>query len=86
MQTWHVYLLECSDGTYYCGITTDLNRRLGQHNRGTAAKYTRSRTPVRLIASAEAEDKSQALRIELFVKKSPKKSKPLILQNKSWLI
>jgi len=86
MQTWHVYLLECSDGTYYCGITTNLERRLRQHNNGTASKYTRTRTPVRCIASCRVKDKSEALKVELFVKKSPKAQKRSIIQNKSWKI
>ncbi|WP_147821217.1 GIY-YIG nuclease family protein [Salidesulfovibrio onnuriiensis] len=86
MQTWHVYLLECSDGTYYCGITTDLDRRLRQHNNGTAAKYTRYRAPVRLLTSAEVEDKSEALKVELFVKKTPRSKKCSVITNKSWKI
>lgn len=84
MQTWHVYLLECSDGTYYCGITTDLERRLRQHNDGSASKYTRARTPVRCIVSCDVRSKSEALKVELFVKKAPKARKIAILKNKSW--
>jgi putative endonuclease len=40
MKKWFVYILECSDGTLYTGITTDINRRLNQHNTGKGAKYT----------------------------------------------
>lgn len=63
-----VYILRCSDGTLYCGITSDRNRRLAQHNRGTASKYTRSRRPVEMVWSEEAEDKSAALKRELEIK------------------
>lgn len=68
---WHVYLLRCADGTLYCGATTDLARRVAEHNAGTGAKYTRSRRPVRLVASAPFADKSAALRAEHAVKRKP---------------
>lgn len=45
----HVYVLECADGTYYTGYTTDLERRVEEHNDGEAAKYTRGRTPVEVV-------------------------------------
>ena len=53
MRTGYVYILECSDGSYYTGSTTNLERRLEQHQVGEGAKYTRSRRPVRLIYSEE---------------------------------
>ena len=46
---WVCYLLECADGTLYCGITNDLDKRLNAHNAGEGAKYTRSRLPVTLV-------------------------------------
>lgn len=73
--SWQVYLLRCADGTLYCGITTDMQRRLAQHNAGTASKYTRSRLPVTLAARIGVADKSAALRLELAVKKQPKARK-----------
>ncbi len=42
----YVYIVECRDGTLYTGWTTDIERRIGQHNKGTGAKYTRARRPV----------------------------------------
>lgn len=72
---WQVYLLRCADDTLYCGITTDLERRLDQHNAGTASKYTRARLPVQVAASVQVPDKSAALRLELAVKKKPKSRK-----------
>ncbi|MDD3310614.1 GIY-YIG nuclease family protein [Pseudodesulfovibrio sp.] len=75
MTCWHVYLLRCADGTLYCGVTNDLDRRLAQHTAGTASKYTRSRTPVRLELAAEVPSKSDALRLELRVKARKKDEK-----------
>ena len=67
---WLVYLLECADGTLYCGITTNMDRRLGQHNGqiNGGARYTRGRRPVRLLASRACDGKSAALRLEKAVK------------------
>ncbi|MBU1229786.1 MAG: GIY-YIG nuclease family protein [Proteobacteria bacterium] len=75
MSNWRVYLLTCSDGTLYCGVTTDLARRLAEHNAGTASKYTRARRPLALAASAPSRDKGGALRLELAVKKQPRAAK-----------
>ncbi|MCG8530068.1 MAG: GIY-YIG nuclease family protein, partial [Desulfovibrionales bacterium] len=68
---WVVYLVQCADGSLYCGITTDMDRRLGEHNSGKGAKYTRSRRPVSLIASAFVPDRSTASKIESKKKKQP---------------
>ena len=68
---WLVYLLECADGTYYCGVTCHLARRLAQHN-GTCAggaKYTRARRPVRLRATLPCAGRAEAQRQEAHIKK-----------------
>lgn len=83
MPTWYVYLLSCADGTLYCGITTDLERRLAQHNNGTAAKYTRARTPVSLVTAVEVKDKSEALKLEINVKKRQRRHKVSYLNSHS---
>jgi len=75
MPNWCVYLLSCADGTLYCGVTTDLARRLAEHNAATASKYTRARLPVALMASAPSPDKGAALRLELAVKQRPRTAK-----------
>ncbi|WP_291442265.1 GIY-YIG nuclease family protein [Desulfovibrio sp.] len=74
---WLVYLLECADGTLYCGITTNMERRLGQHNGQVpgGARYTRGRRPVRLLASRACGCKGDALRLELAVKSRPRPQK-----------
>lgn len=68
--TWLVYLLECADGTLYCGVTNNMDRRLNQHNGliPGGARYTRGRGPVRLLASRVCASKSDALRLEKAVK------------------
>lgn len=75
MKKWYVYILECSDGTLYTGITTDVNRRLNQHNSGKGAKYTRARLPVKLMAVSEAGDRSEASKEEHRIKQLTRKEK-----------
>jgi putative endonuclease len=66
---WHVYMLKCSDDTIYTGITTDLNRRVEEHNNSLkGAKYTRIRRPTELIYSEQHEDKSFASKREYEIK------------------
>ena len=80
MKPWSVYILECSDGSWYTGITTDIERRLKQHNAGTSSRYTRSRLPVRLVCVREdLADRSAALRLELKVKAAPQWRKKNVL-------
>lgn len=64
----HVYVLECSDGTYYTGYTTDVDRRVAEHDCGDGAKYTRGRTPVELRHTESFESKSAAMRREYEIK------------------
>jgi len=72
---WVCYLLECADGTLYTGIANDLPRRLGQHARGVASKYTRTRLPVRLRWSERHRDRGAALRREAAIKRLPRAEK-----------
>ncbi len=74
-RNWICYLLECADGTLYCGITNDLDRRLAVHNAGDGAKYTRSRLPVRLAYAETCVDRSAALKRELEIKALPRAAK-----------
>lgn len=64
----HVYILECADGTYYTGYTTDVERRVAEHNAGTAAKYTRGRTPVEVIHTETYDSQSAAMQREYAIK------------------
>lgn len=60
-QPWMVYILECSDGSFYTGVTNNIERRQQQHNEGTASRYTRSRRPVVLRYQEICGSRSQAL-------------------------
>ncbi len=66
---WLVYILRCSDGSLYTGITNDLPKRLKAHTAGRASKYTRSRLPVRLAFSEPQKSKSAALKREAAIKR-----------------
>jgi putative endonuclease len=74
-----VYLLRCSDGTLYCGWSTDPQRRLHQHQAGTASRYTRGRLPVELVYSREFATRSEAMREEARIKRLPPAEKRLLL-------
>jgi predicted GIY-YIG superfamily endonuclease len=75
---WTVYVLRCRTGELYTGCTTDLARRIREHNSGTGSKFTRSRLPVALVYKEELESRSKALRRELAIK-SMRRSEKLLL-------
>ena len=77
--SWFVYFLRCSDNSLYCGITTDLDRRMEAHSSGTGARYTRSRLPVQLVWFPEKPSKSEALQEEYRVKRLRKDEKELLV-------
>ena len=78
---WHVYIIECADGTYYTGITTDVERRLNEHNYSfKSAKYTRSRRPVKLVYVEASENRSTASRRESQIKKLSRNKKTLLIE------
>ena len=81
VRDWCVYLLTCADGTFYCGVTNDLPRRLDMHNGRLVggAKYTRGRRPVTLTACTEGLTQGEALRLEAKVKKAPRAGKLALL-------
>jgi len=66
--TCFCYIVECADGTFYTGWTTDPVRRLRTHNAGRGAKYTRTRGPVRLVYVEEQPDRSAAMKRERAIK------------------
>jgi len=72
-------MLECADGTYYTGWTTDPERRLKQHNKGTASRYTRIRLPVKMVYLEPQPDRPTAMKRERAIKRlSRDKKKNLI--------
>ena len=79
---YYVYILECSDATLYTGITTDLERRVQEHNSSQkGAKYTKVRRPVKLVYSLECDDRSSALKKEYAIKHLSRKEKLKLLQS-----
>lgn len=72
---WIVYLLKCSDGTQYTGITNDLDRRVDEHNAGKGARYTRTRLPVSVLGFRRVDSRSEALKLEWKVKQQPASQK-----------
>lgn len=84
--SWFVYILKCSDDSLYTGITNDKERRLQQHNKGKASKYTRARLPVEMVYSESSDDRSVASKREWEIKQLTKKQKlKLVASNSSCL-
>lgn len=75
------YIIECSDGTYYTGWTTDPTRREKQHNAGTGARYTRIRRPVKMVYIEEQPDKITALKRELAIKRMHRNKKTGLIES-----
>jgi putative endonuclease len=76
---WWVYVVRCSDRSLYTGVTTDVPRRVLQHNAGTASKYTRSRRPVELAYREKAASRGAALRREAGIKRLTRKAKEALV-------
>jgi putative endonuclease len=74
-----VYLLRCADGTLYCGWSTDPERRLRQHQSGTASRYTCRRRPVELVWSTQCADRSEAMREEVRIKRLSRAEKLVLI-------
>lgn len=72
---WHLYLLLCHDGSYYAGITTDVEARFRAHVAGKGARYTRAHPPVRILGSRRFPDRSSASRAEWRIKRVPRDRK-----------
>jgi putative endonuclease len=78
--TWHIYILRCADGTLYTGVTTDLARRVSEHNESLkGAKYTRVRRPVLLVYSEVFESRSTACVREAVIKKLSRDEKSRLI-------
>lgn len=69
LMQWHLYLLECEGGSYYAGITTDIEARFLAHQSGAGAKYTRANPPLRILAFRSYPDRSSASVAEAQLKK-----------------
>lgn len=78
---WYLYLIECQDGTYYAGITTDIAKRYQTHVIGKGAKYTRAHKPKRLIGAREYVNRSEAAKAEWAIKQLDKREKPRFFES-----
>jgi len=74
-EPWFLYILECNGGTFYTGITKDLERRLKMHNAGKASRYTRTHLPVKLLYHEACQGRTEALIRECAVKAYSRKKK-----------
>ena len=75
----YVYIIRCDDNSLYTGYTTDIERRVREHNNGNGAKYTRGRTPVSLEYSEKYESRSNAMSREYEIKQLSRKEKENLL-------
>lgn len=76
---WSVYVVRCSDGSLYTGITNNLELRLNKHNAGTGAHYTRTRRPVELLYKENNMNRSKALSREFAIKCLDKTAKEKLI-------
>jgi len=80
----HTYIIQCADGTLYTGITTDLTRRVDEHNHSSkGAAYTRAKRPVTLVRSEASETRSQASAREYAIKKLTREQKLSLIEKKT---
>ena len=73
---WILYLLECTNGAFYAGITTDMAARFAAHAAGKGARYTRANPPLRIVGQATYPDRSAASKAEWQLKQLPRELKP----------
>lgn len=77
---WYVYIIRCSDGSLYVGSTTDVDRRIKEHNSKKGGNYTRLRTPVKFGYSETHKNRSDAQKREAQIKSWPRKKKLTLIQ------
>ena len=77
----YTYILTCADGTFYCGWTNDLDKRLAAHNQGKGAKYTKPRRPVILSYWEAFDTKEEAMRREWAIKRLSRKEKERLMDH-----
>lgn len=78
---YYVYILKCSDGSLYCGITNDIKKRMEKHKSGKGSKYVRAHMPFEVVYTEEHEDRSIASKRESEIKNMTKKEKLLLIGN-----
>lgn len=80
-EAWLLYILECSDGSLYTGVTKNLENRLKTHESGRASRFTRTRLPVKLCYQELCKSRTQALVREYAVKKLPREKKEALIKS-----
>ncbi len=75
----YTYILKCADGSFYCGWTNDLEKRLKAHNSGSGSKYTRTRCPVELLYYESYETKHEAMSREFHIKRMTRQEKEALI-------
>jgi len=80
---WYVYIVKCSDKTLYTGTAKDLKARIASHNSGKGAKYTRGRTPVKVVYKESFPSRSEALKRESRIKKLNTSGKEALIKRSS---
>lgn len=81
--SWYVYMVRCADNTFYTGVSTDVARRVAEHNGclpGKGAKYTAARRPVKLVYQRAVLDKATAYQEEYRIRKLPRAAKDTLVQ------
>ena len=78
---WFVYILLCSDNSFYIGISNNVQKRFTEHQNGKGGAYTRSHKPIKLIYQEQCPDKSAALKREIQLKKLTKAQKKALINN-----
>jgi len=79
----YVYIIRCRNNSLYTGWTTDLERRIKEHNEGIGSKYTRANGPVKLVYFEEMESKIKAMKREYEIKQLPKEKKELLIKKQN---
>lgn len=76
---WYLYVAKCSDGSFYTGITIDIQRRIGEHNAGRGARYTAARRPIHLLAAWRFPDQVSAMKAERGFKSKRRRQKEKLI-------
>jgi putative endonuclease len=79
---WFVYIIQCRDNTLYTGITNNLERRVKAHNSGNGGRFTKYRTPIKLLYSEDVLSKPEALKREASIKRLTRSEKLTLIQNR----
>jgi putative endonuclease len=79
--SWFLYVVRCQDSSLYTGITTDITRRINEHNSKKGAFYTKNKIPVELVYQETLSDQSQARKREAAIKSLTRKEKLKLIEN-----